>query len=65
MEHLHPDDRQHLLNERQKLHDGKFDQLSMEYRYLHPTQGQKWIHHLARILADTFNRNQWPLIRNQ
>jgi two-component system, LuxR family, sensor kinase FixL len=47
--HVHPDDRQHLLDERQKLHDGKVDYLSKEYRYLHPAQGQKWIHHLARI----------------
>jgi PAS domain S-box-containing protein len=50
-EHLHPDDRHLLLDERQKLHDGRSDHLSMEYRYLHPTQGQKWIHHLARVAA--------------
>ena len=51
MEHLHPDDRQHLLDERQKLHEGKVEHISIEYRYLHPTQGQKWIHHLARVAA--------------
>ena len=51
MEHLHPDDLQHLLGERQKLHEGKVERLSVEYRYLHPTQGQKWIHHLARVAA--------------
>jgi two-component system sensor kinase FixL len=51
MEHVHPDDRQTLLEERQKLHDGRLDHISAEYRYLHPTQGQKWIHHLARIAA--------------
>ena len=49
MEHIHPDDRQSLLDERQKLHDGRVDRISAEYRYLHPIQGQKWIHHLARI----------------
>ena len=49
LEHVHPDDRQLLLDERQKLHDGRVDRISAEYRYLHPTQGQKWVHHLARI----------------
>ena len=49
MEHVHPNDLQHLLDERQKLHDGKIDQISAEYRYLHPDLGEKWIHHLARI----------------
>jgi C4-dicarboxylate-specific signal transduction histidine kinase len=48
-EHLHPDDRPRILQERGKLHEGKISRLSMEYRYRHPTQGQKWIHHLARI----------------
>jgi signal transduction histidine kinase len=51
MEHVHPDDRQFLLDERQKLHDGRLDRISAEYRYLHPAHGQKWIHHLARIAA--------------
>jgi two-component system sensor kinase FixL len=51
MERVHPDDRQVLLNIRQQLHEGKVDRISAEYRYQHPTQGQKWIHHLARIAA--------------
>ncbi len=51
LEHLHPDDRPQLLDERQKLHEGKVEHLSMEYRYLHPTQGQKWVHHLVRVAA--------------
>jgi len=51
MEHVHPDDRQFLLDQRQKLHDGGLDRISAEYRYLHPAQGQKWLHHLARIAA--------------
>jgi PAS domain S-box-containing protein len=53
MEHLHPDDRPRVLEERQKLHDGSLEQLSLEYRYLHPTAGQKWLHHLARVAART------------
>ena len=35
----------------EKLHDGRVDRISIEYRYLHPTEGQKWIHHLARVAA--------------
>jgi PAS domain S-box-containing protein len=49
MEHLHPDDRQRVLRLRQELHSGRRDAISLEYRYLHPPHGQKWIHHLARI----------------
>jgi PAS domain S-box-containing protein len=49
MEHVHPDDLQSILDERQHLHDGKTDRISMEYRYLHPARVQKWLHHLARI----------------
>jgi C4-dicarboxylate-specific signal transduction histidine kinase len=48
-EHVHPSDLQPLLGERQKLHDGRIDRISAEYRYLHPDLGEKWIHHLARI----------------
>ncbi len=49
MDHVHPSDLQHLLDDRQKLHDGRIDRISAEYRYLHPHLGEKWIHHLARI----------------
>jgi PAS domain S-box-containing protein len=49
MEHLHPDDRPRVMEERQKLHEGRVERLSIEYRYLHPAEGQKWIHHLARV----------------
>ena len=49
MEHLHPDDRQGVLNLREELHTGRVDRVSIEYRYLTPTHGEKWIHHLARV----------------
>lgn len=41
MERLHPDDRQRVVDERDKLHDGRIDHIAIEYRYVHPTQGQK------------------------
>ncbi len=48
-ERLHPDDRQRVLDERQQLHDGTLGMLSVEYRFLHPTQGEKWLVHTARV----------------
>jgi PAS domain S-box-containing protein len=50
IDHLHPDDRQHVLDERQNLVQGKLKRLSIDYRYLHPTDGLKWIHHTARVV---------------
>jgi PAS domain S-box-containing protein len=49
MEHLHPDDRELVLEQRRELHEGRRERLTMEYRYLHPTRGEKWIHHVARV----------------
>jgi signal transduction histidine kinase len=49
MEHLHPDDRPRVLETREQLHAGKLDRFETEYRYVHPTRGQRWIHHLARV----------------
>jgi PAS domain S-box-containing protein len=49
MEHLHPDDRPEVLDRRQQLYSGKLTPFSMEYRFLHPTQGEKWIQHSAGV----------------
>lgn len=51
MECLHPDDRQWVLDVRRELHDGILEQVSIEYRYLHPTRGEIWLHHLGRVFA--------------
>jgi PAS domain S-box-containing protein len=51
LEHLHPDDREHMLEARERLHAGPGDRLSIEYRYLHPVRGELWIHHLAGVAA--------------
>jgi len=50
IDHLHPDDRQLVLDERQNLIQGKLKRHSIEYRYLHPADGLKWIHHAARVV---------------
>jgi PAS domain S-box-containing protein len=47
-EHVHPDDWPLVVNQRQKLHQENFGQISIEYRYLHPVLGTRWIHHHAR-----------------
>ena len=33
----------------EQLHDGRLDRLSLEYRFLHPARGERWIHHLAGV----------------
>ena len=49
MARLHPDDRPRVLDVRQQLHDGRPESVCVEYRYLHPAHGQKWIQHLGRV----------------
>jgi PAS domain S-box-containing protein len=51
MERLHPDDRQRVLERREDLHSGREERIDVEYRYLHPAHGEKWLHHVARALA--------------
>ena len=49
LEHVQPEDHQLLFEERQKLHGGDVDRIALEYRYLHPAKGQRWLHHSARV----------------
>ena len=49
IEHVHPDDRQRVLDERRKLHEGRLERITIEYRYIHPSRGEKWLHHVARV----------------
>ena len=49
MEHLHPDDLERVMHMRERLHDGRLERFSLEYRYLHPTRGETWIQHLAGV----------------
>ena len=34
---------------RRQLHDGTQERLNTEYRFLHPTRGEVWFHHVARV----------------
>jgi signal transduction histidine kinase len=47
--HLHAADRPHILEQREQLHEGTVDRLNTEYRYLHPTLGERWIQHQGRV----------------
>ncbi len=47
LEHLHPEDRERVLELRRQMHTGEIERLSTEYRYMHPTRGVTWIHHVA------------------
>ncbi len=49
MEQLHPADRPRVLLMRDQLHDGRLEEVSVEYRFLHPDAGERWIHHLGRV----------------
>jgi formate hydrogenlyase transcriptional activator len=49
LEHVHPDDRQRVIDQRQELHEERLERLGIEYRYLHPTRGERWMHHVARV----------------
>jgi PAS domain S-box-containing protein len=50
-QHLHPDDRARVLDERSRLHDGTLQRLFLDYRYLHPRDGQKWIQHIGGVVT--------------
>ena len=49
IDHLHPDERERVLEMRRQLHEGSLERLSIEYRFLHPAHGEKWIQHLAGV----------------
>lgn len=49
LEHIHPADRQGILDASQQLAGGTPDRISREYRYLHPDGRELWIHHLATV----------------
>jgi PAS domain S-box-containing protein len=48
IEHLHPDDRERVMDLRGQMLAGR-EQLNVEYRYRHPTRGERWLHHVARV----------------
>ena len=49
MQHLHPEDLERVRAQRDELHAGRLERVSIEYRYLHPDAGERWISHLACV----------------
>jgi transcriptional regulator with GAF, ATPase, and Fis domain len=49
--HLHPEDRERVLEEQRRLWAGEFDTTALEYRFLHPTRGIVWISHVGRAVV--------------
>ena len=47
----------------EQLHDGRLDRLSVEYRFLHPGQEQKWIQHIGRVAAARRHRTHGQVVR--
>jgi PAS domain S-box-containing protein len=53
LEHVHPDDRDLVIQASRDVMDDGVERLSRVYRYLHPTRGLVWYHHTTR----TFERD--------
>lgn len=49
MQQLHPDDRPRVLEARAQMHDGRRERIFIEYRFLRPAGGLRWIQHVGRI----------------
>ena len=47
-EHLHPDDAPWVLEARRRGHSGEQAEVDAEYRYRHPTRGERWIRQIGR-----------------
>jgi signal transduction histidine kinase len=53
LEHVHPDDRERVIQASRDVTDEGVERLSRVYRYRHPTRGLVWIQHTTR----TFERD--------
>jgi PAS domain S-box-containing protein len=51
LQRVHAEDRESFLEQRQRLHDESLEEVSVEYRFVHPTRGTRWMHHMARVAA--------------
>jgi transcriptional regulator with GAF, ATPase, and Fis domain len=57
MQQLHADDRERVLDARRELHEGRLERVNIEYRFLHPALGVRWLHHMACVTErDTLGR---------
>ncbi len=47
---IHPEDLERVSGLRIQFQSGTLDRIDLEYRYLHPSRGVLWLHHVARVL---------------
>jgi PAS domain S-box-containing protein len=49
LEHVHPDDRPRVVDLRRQMHSEGLDRGNIEYRFLHPTRGERWLQHVSTV----------------
>jgi PAS domain S-box-containing protein len=48
--HIHPEDFPQVFQASKGVREGGLDRFAIEYRYMHPSHGLLWLHHLAHVL---------------
>lgn len=61
-EHIHPDDRDRILELLRQLVDGELERTAAEYRFHHPERGLVWLHELAQVMERDSNKRATVLI---
>ena len=62
MEHLAPEDRARILDLHRKLNGGELDQITVEFRYVHPQRGTIWLQLLSHVVErDAAGHALWTI----
>ena len=56
-ERVYSDDRPRFFEQAERLEDGRLEEVDIEYRFVHPTRGVRWLHHVARVAARDAGRH--------
>jgi|GEM_PF-1725714 len=60
--HIHPEDHPRVVEASRQVLEGELDRFAVEYRYMHPSRGLTWLHHLSRVLARDAGRRATQVI---
>ena len=55
-EHVHPDDRDRVVELQRQLSEGEIERIAVEYRFFHPERGMVWLHELAHVIEHESNK---------
>ena len=55
-EHVHPDDRDRVVELQRQLLEGEIERIAVEYRFFHPERGLVWLHELAHVVEHDSNK---------